>query len=174
MTGLITSRAGALAVSAIALLGVLAPARRLRHPGARDTFPLSHYPMFSARRGPHLTVHHLQGVAEDGSVRLLDSRLAATGGMNQERKQIAREARRGRGDRVALRAAKRLARRGGEPDVVEVRVVSGSFALALAFSKPVMSEDAVVLGSAEVPGRWRHPAAGAAWADAATGRRGGR
>lgn len=49
--------------------------------------------------------------------------------MNQERKQIDRAARRGRGDRLARKVARRIRRRDIHPDIVAVEVVTGSFLL---------------------------------------------
>lgn len=156
MTGLITTRRQAI-VFACSLLGaVVAPAVNLWREKPRDSFPLSHYPMFSARRGTHVTVTSVRGVDIDGDARPLDSRLAARGGMNQERKQIARAARRDRGDRVARTVAKRLARRDLHPDVVRVEVVRTAVPLDAYFAADTHVYAATaseVRGAAPVPGR---------------------
>lgn len=120
----------------VVVVAVLAPMINLWRSSPRDSFPLSHYPMFSARRDTHVEVSYLCGVRADGSRRRLDSRLAADGGMNQERKQIARAVRRGRGDHLARRAARRLDSRNLHLDVVTVEVVTGTFAIADYFDHP--------------------------------------
>ena len=126
----------AVTATAVGLSAVLAPMINLWRTSPRDSFPLSHYPMFSARRSAHVEVSYVCGVRADGSRQRLDSRLAADGGMNQERKQIARAVRRGRSDRVARRVARRLDHRDLHRDVVAVEIVTGTFAIDDHFELP--------------------------------------
>ncbi len=140
----------------VGLLAVLAPLINLWRNSPRDSFPLSHYPMFSARRGTHVEVSYLCGVRADGSRLRLDSRLAADGGMNQERKQIARAIRRNRGDRLARRVARRLDSRNLHRDVVVVEIVTGTFTIEDHFELPpaaIEPVDVVVAARHAVPTR---------------------
>lgn len=139
----IRSRRGAAWFAAAVGTAVLAPIVNLWREKPRDSFPLSHYPMFSAQRGTHVDVTYLRGVLRGGSHVMLDSRLVARGGMNQERKQIARAVRRGRGQRLAEKAARRMARRGLQPEVMAVEVVIGRFALDDYFEPAPMLPDYV-------------------------------
>jgi len=151
----VRSRTGATVVAAGLVGAVLAPIVNQFRDAPRDSFPLSHYPMFSARRGEHLRVAFVRGVRADGSIVVLDSRLAARGGMNQERKQIAARARRRRrASSLAARVACRIKRRGIHPDVVAVEVVRGRFSIADYFkSGPVEPVDVEVRARADIPGR---------------------
>ncbi|MGF1668465.1 MAG: hypothetical protein ACFCVC_19560 [Acidimicrobiia bacterium] len=134
---------------------VVAPIVNQFRQSPRDSFPFSHYPMFSARRGETLGLAFVRGVRTDGSYEPLDSRLVARGGMNQERKQLAAAARRRTLARqAAQRTARRLAKRNLRPEVVAVEVVRGHFPLA-AYFDPGPNECRVeeVRGFAVVPGR---------------------
>lgn len=112
-----------------ALLGaVLAPMRQnWRRKGDRiDGFPLSYYPMFSARRPKIGSVVHLIGIEADGSSRLLHHRYAGTGGLNQVRRQIRRRVDLGRASTLAEQVAEAVAVSPLPKDsrLVEVRVVT--------------------------------------------------
>lgn len=150
----IRTRTGGACFAAAISTAVLAPMINLWREKPRDSFPLSHYPMFSARRGTHVEVAYLRGVLADGGHVMLDSKLIARGGMNQERKQIARAARRDRGQRLAEKAARTLARRDSHLDVVATEIVVGQFLLANYFEPgPMLPEQVRLVGHQEVPGR---------------------
>jgi len=95
----------------------------------RDSFPLSHYPMFSAARPNVLDVTHLVGRTGDGQRIGLPCSLLGPGGMNQHRKQVRRAALRGRGDPLVRRAARRVARRPLYAEVVAVELVTCGYRL---------------------------------------------
>ncbi|WP_114559991.1 hypothetical protein [Desertihabitans aurantiacus] len=109
---------------------VLVPVRQSWRPPSerRDGFPLSYYPMFSARRRRTGTVVHLLGVDADGESRVLHHRHAGTGGMNQVRRQMNRRVARGAAAGLAAEAARSVAAssRPTERGVVEVQVVSST------------------------------------------------
>lgn len=112
-----------------ALLGaVLAPVRQSwrRQRDRTDGFPLSYYPMFSARRSEVGTVVHLVGVEADGRTRVLHHRYAGTGGLNQVRRQIRRRVEGGGAASLAEEAARAVAvsSRPKDSRLVEVRVVT--------------------------------------------------
>nr|MBA3282298.1 hypothetical protein [Acidimicrobiia bacterium] len=117
----------AVAVSVALVAAVLGPLRQQGRVRPRDGFPLSYYPMFSARRTGQLTVTHLVGVDTCRVSRPLCSSLHGAGGMNQQRKQLRRLARRSHGERVVTRVAARIAARADHDDLVEVRLVTGTY-----------------------------------------------
>lgn len=145
----------AAAFATVMVGAVVAPIVNQFRQSPRDSFPFSHYPMFSARRGDTLGLAFLRGVRADGSYEPLDSRLVARGGMNQERKQLAAAARhRTRARKTAERAARRLAKRDLRPEVVAVEFVRGQFLLAAYFDPgPNECQIEEVRGFAVVPGR---------------------
>ncbi|SJM64178.1 hypothetical protein [Gulosibacter sp. 10] len=76
---------------------------------ARDSFPLSTYPMFSVDRKGRVVVPHVIGVTAHGERVVPHYRHYGSGGLNQVRKQVARALRRGRAAEVAQRYADSLA-----------------------------------------------------------------
>jgi len=80
-----------------------------RNKFARDSFPLSTYPMFSTDRKGRVTVPHVIGITDDGQRVPLHYRHYGTGGLNQVRKHIARGVRRGKAAAIAQRYADSLA-----------------------------------------------------------------
>ena len=148
-------------VLTVALLGsILAPARKLGpdQGRVRDSFPFSHYPMFSARRKEHYWVTHLLGITADGQQRPLHYSYAGTGGLNAVRRQLRRRVNDGEGKRLARRAARRIASRehAEDRDIVEVHVVKGRY-LIEPFMRGAGEEEFTsrlrVKGRAAVPGR---------------------
>ncbi len=125
------AKALAAAFSGVVVAAVLRPALENWRQEPRDSFPLSYYPMFSARRRELVRVTYLLGVEADGTQRHLSYRLAGPGGLNQVRRQLNRLVRRGRADSVARAVSHRLAARPEteREGVVEVRVVTGTFRL---------------------------------------------
>lgn len=140
------------------LTAVALPIGRLGREGARDSFPFSHYPMFSARRKAHYWVTHLLGVAADGSVRPLHYSYLGSGGLNAVRRQVRRRVHEGDGQLLAERAAARIAGRDRPADreVVQVQVVRGRY-LVEPFMAGAAREQFTsrldVRGTAAVPGR---------------------
>ncbi len=116
-------------VSAVSIVVVLSPVANNLRADARDGFPLSHYPMFSADRGRHQTVTSLVGLDRDGRARPLTYRLAGSGGMNQVRRQIRRMVREDRADELCRRVASRASERSGARyrSLQTVSVVSGTY-----------------------------------------------
>ncbi len=78
------SRAG---VASLVLLGVVvAPVRQHWRTTPGDGFPLSSYPMFTAKRRAAGTVTYLIGFDRLGRRMLLPSSVAGPGGLNQVRR----------------------------------------------------------------------------------------
>ncbi|MFC7458311.1 hypothetical protein ACFQS2_14070 [Brachybacterium sp. GCM10030267] len=152
-------RLAAAVLTAALLSAVALPARRFARPEeARDSFPFSHYPMFSAPRKAHYWVTHLLGVHEDGSVSPLHHGYLGTGGLNAVRRQVRRRVRDGDGQQIAERVAALIAARDrpADRDVHRVHVVRGRYLVEpfmLGRSRDVFTTALDVRGSADVPGR---------------------
>ena len=116
----------------LALAVVLWPIRRNWRATKRDGFPLSYYPMFSARRSERVQVHHLVAVTASGERRLLAHHLCGPGGLNQVRRQLRRLMRAGQAEPLCERVAQHLAREreGALTDVVGVEAVRSEYSLA--------------------------------------------
>lgn len=113
-----------------ALLAVIVwPVRQNWATRPEDGFPLSFYPMFSARRRRHGSVVHAVGVTATGRRRDLSFRYSGTGGFNQVRRQISRRVKDGAAQQVADAVAARLATSParGDRDVEAVEVVTGRY-----------------------------------------------
>lgn len=102
----------------------------------RDSFPLSNYPMFSAKRRDRARVSYLVGLDAAGERRLLPYRCAGSGGLNQVRRQINRAVREGWAENLCeiVAASPRLRADGPLADIVEVRVVTGEYRIAEYFA----------------------------------------
>jgi len=141
----------------------------VRHLGAerevRDTFPFSHYPMFSARRSAHYKVAHLLGIDADGTSRPLHYSYLGTGGLNAVRRQVRRRVRDDDGQHLAEHAAALVAARDRAEDrgILEVRMVLGRYHLD-SYLRGADREDFTdyveLVGDAPVPGRHRRTGAG--------------
>lgn len=143
-----------------ALLAAIAlPVRRLGREGeVRDSFPFSHYPMFSAQRKSHYWVTHLLGIEADGTARPLHYSYLGAGGLNAVRRQVRRRVKDGDGPQLAEHAAALIARRDRAADraVIRVHVVRGRY-LVDPFMRGAARENfttkLTVSGSADVLGR---------------------
>lgn len=115
--------------SAVLVGAVISPLREHWRPRPHDSFPFSCYPMFTAKRSATGTVTHLVGVDGQGRTRVLPHELLGPGGLNQVRRQLRRAVREGRAEATCRNLADRVsAARGGRyADVVEVRVVTGTY-----------------------------------------------
>jgi len=118
----VRGKAIAATASGALVAAVLGPIHQTWRSRPRDGFPLSYYPMFTAKRKASGQVTHLVGVTADGGTRFLPHGLAGSGGLNQVRRQLARSARRGTADRVCAAVAAKVAASGerGLADLVEV------------------------------------------------------
>ena len=98
----------------------------------QDGFPLSYYPMFSAKREDIVRCTYLVGLTATGERRSIPYCYAGTGGLNQVRRQLRRLARAGEGQAVCAAVAERLAARheGSLTEVVTVQLARGEYRLA--------------------------------------------
>lgn len=100
------------------------------HP--RDGFPLSYYPMFTAKRSETVSVTYLVGLDPQGGRHQIPYAYAGSGGLNQVRRQINRALREGRAEALCRNVAAKIALEGRGPlaDVIGVRIVVGKYRLA--------------------------------------------
>lgn len=146
-------RARATVFSAAVLAAVLSPLLQYRRPLPErvDGFPLSWYPMFSAKRRRRMSITHAVGVTADGSRQVLPFDALGPGGVNQVRRQLHRVAvREARPDAYAGALADRIARSRDWADVVRVEVVRTRFDLDNCLISRQIDGEVTVLGSAEV------------------------
>ena len=88
----------------------LVPLRAHWTESPQDNFPLSHYPMFSAKRDSLYSVFHYVGLDREGRQHNLPYGLAGSGGFNQIRRQIRKTARSPQANLAARQVADRVAR----------------------------------------------------------------
>lgn len=137
-----TSPAAALAIGGALLTIVAAPVLQHRRARPVDGFPLSHFPMFSARRGSTGRVVHVVVDDAEGS-HPVHFRKLGTGGFNQVRRQISRRARTPEG--AAALAQDVLERLGAQ----RVRVVRSTFVYERFFAGDRTPKRVKTLGLAE-------------------------
>ena len=120
------------ALASVAMIGaVLWPSQENWRKNPHDSFPLSYYPMFSAKRRPIETFNYLVGHDAKGKRYLIQHSFAGHGGLNAVRRQINKKVREDRADDVARMVTKRLAERedGKWSKIVKVDVVTGRYAV---------------------------------------------
>lgn len=115
-----------------------------------DGFPLSYYPMFSARRRQYANINYVVGVMSDGSRSYLPHRLLGTGGLNQVRRQLNRVVREERAEDFADLLAARASREIGLEDVVRVEIVKGEFDLDNCMLKHQIEGEETFIAGADV------------------------
>jgi hypothetical protein len=146
-------RARAAVFSAAVLAAVLSPLLQYRRPISErvDGFPLSWYPMFSAKRRRQMSVIHAVGITADGGRLSLPPRALGTGGVNQVRRQLYRVAvREARPDAYAGDLAARVARSPDWANVIRVEVVRTLFDLDDCLTSRRVDGESTVLASAAV------------------------
>jgi hypothetical protein len=136
-----------------ALIGaVLWPIQQNWRNHPKDNFPLSYYPMFSAKREAIETFYYVVGLDAEGKRHYIPSRLIGDGGENQVRRQLRKIINADRGPALAQQVAKRLANQNGSPwrQIVSVSVCRGRYSVDDFFHgrKEPVSES--VAGFAEV------------------------
>ena len=117
-------------LSSLAMIGaVLWPIQQNWRAQPHDSFPLSYYPMFSAKRQAIETFHYLVGRDAEGKRHLIPHTFGGAGGLNAVRRQINKFIREGRAEEIAQRVSKRLASqaRGQWAKIVSVAVVTGRY-----------------------------------------------
>ncbi|HEY2202862.1 MAG TPA: hypothetical protein VGH99_00085 [Pseudonocardia sp.] len=138
---------------AVAMLGAaLYPLRQHFRPAGqkRDGFPLSYYPMFSARRRQFAIVVYAVAVHADGSRHFLDYHLLGGGGLNQVRRQLRRVVDAGRAGGFVEVVAARVAADEELADIARVEIVRGEFDLDVCLMGHRTEGEETVLASADV------------------------
>jgi hypothetical protein len=115
------------AASLLTIGAVLWPVTQNWRKEPKDGFPLSYYPMFSAKRSERARVHYLVGLGTRGERQPIPYTYAGTGGLNQVRRQINRVVRGGRADTLCRIVAAKVAREERFAGVVTVQVVTGEY-----------------------------------------------
>lgn len=118
--------------SLVMIVAVASPLAENWRAAPQDSFPLSYYPMFSAKRGETARVTYAVGIDADGVIRPLHYRYASGGGMNQARRRINRMVRTGRAEELCTTIARNIARRrptAALDGIVVVEVRTGRFRL---------------------------------------------
>lgn len=147
-------RPAAAAFTGALLACVLWPLRQNWRPAAerRDGFPLSYYPMFSARRRATVALNYVLVEDRRGGRRCLAHRHLGPGGLNQVRRQLNRMVTEGAADVLARDIAARLAGTGAAAEIGRVHVVRGRFHLDRCFEHHQALGREELLATAELPG----------------------
>src|SRR5436190_13657790 len=119
------------AVFSLAMIGaVLWPIHQNWRKQPHDSFPLSYYPMFSAKREPVEYFFYLVARDEQGARHYVPYQLIGPGGHNSNRRQIRRIVNEGRAADLARAVARRLGRQDELPwsKIVSVSVVLRNWA----------------------------------------------
>src|SRR5437899_5464915 len=97
-SGLERGKRTAVLVSFAMIAAVLWPVRQNWRTNPKDNFPLSYYPMFSAKRRPVEIFYYLVGHDQAGKRYYIPHFFAGDGGHNAVRRQIAKMVRENRAD----------------------------------------------------------------------------
>lgn len=98
----------AVVISVLAGAVVISPIVRNWQEKPRDSFPLSHFPMFSFEQRTEGQVTYLVGYDAKGNRIPIPGYYAGVGGMNQIRKQISKAIRAGQARKICELAARRI------------------------------------------------------------------
>ena len=120
----------------------------------RDGFPLSYYPMFTAKRSATVDITHFVGIELSGERQPVPYTYAGSGGLNQVRRQINRAVREGRAEALCDSVAAQVARQESEAlaEVVRVELVTGKYRLAHYFAGETRPVSERILASSEIEG----------------------
>jgi hypothetical protein len=113
---------------AITLGTVLSPLAQNWSPQPKDNFPLSYYPMFSARRGSEYSTPSLLGLDAQGRRTILPYRFAGSGGFNEVRHQVRSRIGNGKAKSLCRKLARRIGREKEwqEKQIMTVQVITAT------------------------------------------------
>ncbi len=131
------SQKQAVLVSVFIIALILSPIMENWASKPKDSFPLSYYPMFSKKRKATYGLYYFVGYDSAQNRYKIPYKIAGTGGFNQVRRQIKKEARSDRADVFTLKVAERIARKKGYPysKLVRIELVKGYYHLENYFLK---------------------------------------
>ncbi len=131
------SQKQAVLVSVFIIALILSPIMENWASKPKDSFPLSYYPMFSKKRKATYGLYYFVGYDSVQNRYKIPYKIAGTGGFNQVRRQIKKEARSDRANAFTLKVAERIARKKGYPysKLVRIELVKGYYHLENYFSK---------------------------------------
>ena len=146
------SRLLALAFCFVLVGAVLSPIGQNWQKTPQDNFPLSYYPMFSARRDAVETFYYVVGMRADGRRTQLPHTVIGNGGENQVRRGLRKIIEDGRAPDFAQEVAKRVAGKTGRRyrNIVSVAVCRGKYSVDDWFQGKRQPLSEVVTGSAAV------------------------
>jgi hypothetical protein len=119
--------------SAVLICAVLSPVQENFRAKPRDSFPLSYFPMFTAKRDGQYQLNYIVGITAQGERLVIPYNYAGVGGFNQVRRQINRRVSKGKAEKlcqsVAKRLAKKVAQKKNHPlaGVVTVQILTGRY-----------------------------------------------
>jgi hypothetical protein len=113
---------------AITLGVVLSPLAQNWSPKPKDNFPLSYYPMFSARRASEYSTPTLVAVNAQGQRTTLPHRFAGSGGFNEVRHQVRARISNGKAKSLCRKLARRISREENwkEKELMTVQVITAT------------------------------------------------
>lgn len=126
------------ALFSLLLLGiVLSPIVKNWHKTPQDSFPLSYYPMFSKKRAETQVVRYVVGYDAANQRHYIPYHYIGNGGMNQVRRQINKQCKKGNSEKLARKVARRLAKtqEASYQKIERIEVVKGTFHLDNYFIK---------------------------------------
>jgi hypothetical protein len=145
-------RGKAIALATVMLGSMLVPLRQNWRPKSeqKDGFPLSYYPMFSAKRRQHVSINYLIGTTADGSRRYLPHSLLGQGGLNQVRRQLNRVVREDRAEDFVKVLAARVPLREDLNDIVKIEIIRGEIDIDQSFLGHTIEGEEEILAEAEI------------------------
>lgn len=118
------------ALFSLLLLGVvLSPIVQNWQKMPQDSFPLSYYPMFSKKRAETHVVRYVVGYDAANQRHYIPYHYIGNGGMNQVRRQINKQCKKGNSEKLARKVARRLAKtqEAKYQKIERIEVVKGTY-----------------------------------------------
>ena len=122
---------GAACFSLVLVGTVLSPIQENWKETPHDDFPLTYYPMFSAKRDRVETFYYVIGRDRQGNRHHVTHKIIGPGGLDQVRRQLNAQVRNGDADRVARTVAAKLAAKDRPPwsEIETVEVCRGRYSV---------------------------------------------
>ncbi len=125
------SKTMSVVVSMLVLGAIAWPMAENWKPKPKDNFPLSYFPMFSAKRDSVHSLSYAVGYDANNQRCYIPYSYLGSGGFNQVRRQVNKKARQGKCDKLAEKAANRLEKCKNAPfcNLQRVEIVTGYYDL---------------------------------------------